>query len=129
MFPVKLNAQERTGRSCGYVRNWCCKIIYYCRNLELRNWNSYLGQKLTVVLVTKSVVKGLYLALWNAYANQGQCLYDLGQKQNINIAQVEWEYLVHVHFTVGPRWSRVYLQNIYLIQLICLRNAMPIKCW
>ncbi len=48
-------------------------------------------------LGTKSVVKGLYLALWNAYANQGPCLYDLGQKQNINIAQVEWEYLVHVH--------------------------------
>ncbi len=31
-------------------------------------------------LGTKSVVKGLYLALWNAYAYQGQCLYDLGQK-------------------------------------------------
>ncbi len=68
----------------------------------LCNWNSYLGQN------WQSVVKGLYLALWNAYANQGQCLYDLGRKQNINIAQVEWEYLVHVHFTVGPRWSRVF---------------------
>ncbi len=70
---------------------------------EIHIWvktDSWLG--------TKSVVKGLYLALWNAYANQGQCLYDLGRKQNINIAQVEWEYLVHVHFTVGPRWSRVY---------------------
>ncbi len=65
-------------------------------------------------LGTKSVVKGLYLALWNAYANQGPCLYDLGQKQNVNIAQVEWEYLVHVHFTVGPRWSRVYSQNAFI---------------
>ncbi len=59
-------------------------------------------------------MKGLYLALWNAYANQGPRLYDLGQKQNINIAQVEWEYLVHVHFTVGPRWSRVYSQNAFI---------------
>ncbi len=65
-------------------------------------------------LGTKSVVKGLYLALWNAYAYQGQCLYDLGQKQHIKIAQVEWEYLVHVHFTVGPRWSRVYSQNTFI---------------
>ncbi len=42
-------------------------------------------------LGTKSVVKGIYLALWNAYANQCQCLYDFGQKRNINITQVEWE--------------------------------------
>ncbi len=34
-------------------------------------------------LGTKSVVKGLYLALWNAYANQGQCLYDLGKNKTL----------------------------------------------
>ncbi len=68
------------GGTCATVAARSFTTVEFWVNYVTEN---HIWVKTDSCLGTKSVVKGIYLSLWNAYANQCQCLYDLGQNKTL----------------------------------------------